>query len=384
MNQILTLDEFLSQARSAIEEKKSLFEVDIDNTRPNQNKDFPTWYIPFNFINKYGKKSSLNLKVMRQVISSNAKVPSGQGDAAKNAQITFRSVDESDMEKTDHDHKNWKDLLHANNQLIEALNIIANAYDEIAKRDIIPYEEDKFSLGNNKNVSSFRQVERKATKEEIAEDMALPKEERTVAKTKKVKLPYALFRVKLTADPVSKKLGRYQKNSKTGMGEYVRNVFDTRKCEVDARGNKKPVIAKLKNGDEYIDLTVTNSKHFITYMSIVGGVLTVDNLVVSKQGISLALRFRELHVIPHRRIVAENINTTDLNEMNSVYDGAYADDIDISTVDEPEQKPEPKKDKFKKEVKKPDAKPVNDRSTKISSPKDEEEVVLDEPEENDD
>jgi hypothetical protein len=115
-------------------------------------------------------------------------------------------------------------------------------------------------------------------------------------------------------------------------------------------------------------------------MSIVGGVLTVDNLVVSKQGISLALRFRELHVIPHRRIVAENINTTDLNEMNSVYDGAYAEDIDISTVDEPEQKPEPKKDKFKKEMKKSEVKP-----SRIPSPQEDvEETVLDEPEENDD
>jgi hypothetical protein len=363
----------------------SIFTLDVDNTKESNNKTFLTYYIPFTCRRLVGNPTRLNLKVTKQVISSNAKISFGiLPKDAKDVQVVFRALNKEDLAGTDYLPPVHKSIVEQNNEFIQALDIIADDYEMMVNSDVLPYDGDKFELRDRK-VHNVRQTHRKASKEEKKEDKKLPIEERIINIDNKTPLPYPLYRAKIQADFISKKLGVSTKKG------HRYNVFDARKV---TKANKyKPVVAKLREGRLPVDLTTDNAKHFITYMSLIGGVMDFDSVCVSKSGISLKCSFRDIHVWPHKPMKIITLDDDDIADMANMGVSGYDSGADI---DEPEEKNNEcdvddfgKSRKHKSQPIKTKHSNSRNKTQKLKKKSDDDEVYLkddvdDEPEERDD
>ena len=300
------------------------FKLDAAKTRKNKNKQQPTYYIPFTAKTGAGKRIPLALRFARQVIASNAKIPFGVSDEeARDVRVSFRQLTSEDFEPTDYEEPKREGLMQSNTEFVEALNLIADEYLELVEREVLTYKGDKFKLNKNKTVNCFRQTHRDAGDDEEGDEEG------------KIALPHPIFRIKVPADPETKKLGF--NSEKTG---HIYVVFDMKKASkeaktVDGKKKNKPVVAEIKTSKGYVDLTVNNAKHFITYMSLTGGMILFDSVCISKSGISLMCRFKELHVWRHRPLKVNAIDDDAVNDMAEY--GASNDKDDEEVFDEPEE-----------------------------------------------
>jgi hypothetical protein len=274
--------------------------VDIPKTKKNKNEAQPTYYIPISAKNVAGKRIPLMLRFASQVIASSAKIPWGVNEKdAMHVTVAYRKLSDNDFESTEYEENKRPALIEKNHQFIEALNIIADSYLQLVESDVLPYRGDKFKLNKVRTINCYRQTKRKATADEQGdEDGEMPMEN-----------PF--FRIKIGADGLTKRIGF--SSEKTG---HVDTVFDLKrfiqqKEAATAAGDKKQVkhvVAKLKTTDGYVNLTVTNIKHFVTYMSLTGGIIQFDSVCISKSGISLMCKFKELYVFKHKTLKIDTMN----------------------------------------------------------------------------
>lgn len=301
------------------------FKLDASKTRKNKNTQQPTYYIPFTAKNGAGKRIPLALRFARQVIASNAKIPFGTtNEDARDVRVSFRQLTSEDFESTDYEEPKREGLIQSNSEFIEALNLIADEYLELVDREVLKYKGDKFKLNKTKTINCFRQTHRDAGDEEKGDEEG------------KIALPHPIFRIKVPADPETKKIGF--NSEKTG---HIYVVFDMKKASkeaktVDGKRKNKPVVAKIKTSKGYVDLTVNNAKHFITYMSLTGGMILFDSVCISKSGISLMCRFKELHVWRHRPLKVNAIDDDAVNDM-AEYGASNDKNDDDEIFDEPEE-----------------------------------------------
>lgn len=374
--------------------EECLFTIDASNTKKNKNVNFPTYYIPFKVKRLHGPPTRLNFKIVKQLLASSAKIPFGVTlETAKDMRITFREMRNEDLTDTNYPEHLHDNLLKYNQELIEAFNIINDEYRTMVEQQVLTYDGTQFELSANETINSFKQSERKASIEEKKADKALPKNERVIVKGL-IPLEIPLFRIKLTADQQSRKIGQNTKNGH----KYV--VFDTRKT---TKKNPKPVVAKVKSKGKMVDLTLDNAKYFITYMSLVGGVIDFDSVCISKSGISLSNKWRDLHVWPHPQMKTKTMEDEEVVEMASFGASGFDDDIDIDDLNQSDNKQDdsdnsdddldvPVKQKATKKQTKTTAKSKAKTTTKTTTTKskartkvqsDEEEFMDDEPTAND-
>lgn len=307
---------------------ESWLKLDVAKTKKNKNAQQPTYYIPITAKNVAGKRIPLSLRFARQVIASSAKIPYGVSDEeAKDVRISFRKLSEDDFADTDYEPEKVSGLLSSNHEFVEALNIIADEYLELVENEVLSYKGDKFRLNKNKTVNCFRQTHRDAGENEEGDEEG------------KVALEDPIFRIKIPADQETKKLGF--NSEKTG---HIYVVFDMMKAAKAAKESAdkkaKPVVAKIKTANGYVDLTVSNAKHFITYMSLTGGMIQFDSICISKSGISLMCRFKELHVCRHKPMKMAAMDEEAVNDMAEY--GTAGGDEDV-TIEEPAADEQPKK-----------------------------------------
>lgn len=301
-----------------------LFKVDVTNTKKNKNPKQPTFYIPASFKNVAGKYQPLNLKYVRQLISSNAKLPHGvEANDAKFLNVSFKKLELKDLESTEYPEDKKEGLLTSNTEFIEALNIIADEYLTCVKEDILGAKSDKFRVIDRK-INCFRQDRRVASADDegVDEDGKVPMD--------------PIYRIHLKADPETKKLGF---NSDRGF-QYV--VFDMRKSEKEAKDTGKPkrdIVARVMVKGKPTDLNINNAKHFVSFMSLTSGNIFFECVCLSKSGVSLMCRFRNLHVWRHKTMKQEAIGDDDRDDMAAYgYRAADGEDEDLDVnVDEPEE-----------------------------------------------
>jgi hypothetical protein len=301
--------------------------LDIDNTKENSNKTFPTSYIPLKIQRLSGNPTRVNLKISKQILASNAKIPFGVlPKDAKDVRTVFRLLTKDDLADTKYLENRHEELLKQNAELIRAFDILCDEYESISSEKIVNYLGNSFTVGKNKTINSIRQSMRNASKDEQRADNKRDADKRQVVDGK-IPLPVSLYRIKLTANIHTKVLGQH-----TGTGHrYV--VYDARK--VKKSSGCKPVVAKIRSNGSMVDLNTDNAKHFITYMSLSGGVIDFDSVCISKSGISLSNKWRDIHVWPHPTMVSKTIDEDELAEMASMGASGFDDEIDISNIDEP-------------------------------------------------
>lgn len=305
---------------------ENILSVDLDNI--NTSKDGNTYYLPVLCKRLVGRATRVGMKLVKQIIASSGKIGSGVDEAkATDVRIAFRRLDKETLEATDYPVELHDTLIKISHELCDAYDILCDEYLDLVNTVILPYDGTKFRLGKAKTIFNVKQTMRDATNEEIKEDKKLPKDERKVI-NKQLPLPFAIYRAKVPANINNgQKLGRYTKDGH----QYI--VFDARRA-TKANGYKKSV-AKVRVKGQPTDLTTSNAKHFITYMSLIGGVLNFECICLSSFGISFITKFRDLHVWPHKPMTTITLDEDDMASMALMGASGYDSDVD---VDEPDSK----------------------------------------------
>ncbi len=309
-----------------------MFKLHPEKTRTNADKQQMTYYVPYSCITATGTYATLRLKFNKQIIASNAKLAASQTkdpSKAKNLLITFRRLTIDDLAKTQYKPEQYEKLIEENHELCDALDIIADAFKEMTKTQIREYEGDKFEILTDKEFS-IRQIYREPTDQEKDDPRIVEIEDEQVGKKKKKKkfipLDTPMYRIKLPLVGNEKLVGRLNKEK-----VYQPIVFDQRKC---TKENKyKEVPAKVVLNGKPVNLDMNNAKHFVSYMSLIGGDITFDDACSSKMGISQLNKFNKIHVVPHPPMTIPIRDEQDELDMNNFGSTGYKDDI---VVDEPE------------------------------------------------
>lgn len=320
---------------------EDLMKLNMGEIRSCKNKSYNTKYIPVSFKRETGEYKRLCLKLVKQITSSNIKLPAKAGENPKNLLVSYRKMEDEDLKKSDYPKEKWDDLKKANTEFIDALNIIADEYDKVANsltENTQWFLEHDFS---NSDINNFRQTVRKLNKQEI----------QNMKKGKKVScrvaLEHPIFRFKVPINSETKEIGTKDKD---GVHKYI--IFDIRKNS-NKKGKYKPVVAKVLVGRDkkgrpiYSNLNINNAKHFVTFLSLTAGTIDFDSVCVSSFGVSLLNRFKDLHVWPHKPMKIETINEDDVSEMEGFGTSGYNDDEII--VDEPVDEETPTRRKTKKQ-----------------------------------
>lgn len=235
--------------------------LDVKSTRKYVSKAATVFYVPIRCNSK-----PLSVLFRNQVLAATAKPPSEESPV-KFLNIAFKALTADEISYSPVDP-----LLESNADFINFLENLEQQYLELAA-GLKDLTTDKFKLSPNSKISTFSQSTRLQDGEEVELDQ-----------------PIYRARLQVSAD----RCGTNFKN------EFSSNVYD----------------AKTK---QTVVLTVDQAKKFITYQSLVTGILNVECVVISKTGISLRLNIKQLHVL-HKPIVKFELQT---------------DDMDTYTLDEP-------------------------------------------------
>lgn len=352
----------------AVKEKypdESIIIADVAKVRRNSNKSRPTQYIPVLIKRLVGKPTRCQLKINAQVACSNAKLPYGADDEKEDVKVSnvlllYRKIEVKDLEETDYKENQHDSLVASNNEFTKALEIIATDYLRTVEEQVLV--KNKHFKVKNKDVHCFMQTRRDATDDEKKENDRLDEEEKYVDEDDKVALDYPLFRLKIKANQETQELGYSSGKDR----KHVYMVYDIRKMSGKNKNGKKgkPQIAKVKTGERrdktpiYSHLTTTNARHFITYMSLTGGLIEFDSICLSTFGVSLMNKFKELYVWPHKPMNRQSIDEEDIDMMAQLGTSGYDDEATIP--DDEDEKVERKSSRSKKSSKKSSSKNTAD------------------------
>jgi len=297
---------------------ESLLVPQIKQTKKNKNKDFPTSYVPYSIKRLVGSPTTFRLKFTQQLLAANAKIPFGTTvETAKDMRITFRRLTKEDLKDTDYPPDKHDALLASNDEFIKALDIFADEYEKMAEKYISGKNTPQFRA-KGIPVASFRQTHRKPTDQELLNP--------ELADGIPLENPFYRFRV--SADPVTKELG-----NKSTDGKLNPVVFDVRKTTKENGMQKFParlIKGKTKKGKHiYTNLTVANGGDFMTYMSLVTGVVTFDSACISRSAVSSMNRVNNLYVWPHQVMKRSSIDPEDVESMAMFGTNNFNDEMHV-------------------------------------------------------
>jgi len=326
MYKVITASELISLREKFPDENLISIDPDVANHKQNKNKSFPTTYLPLYIKRLDGKNTKLNFKFVSQLLCSGAKLPAGtKEEDTKHLSIMFRKLAEEDLASTNYQSGDYKKLIKHNEEMVQALDIIAEEYLKCIKCLI---KDTKVIKKKKAQQFNIKQSVREPTTEETAAD------DDRIDTDGKIKLPYSLFRLKLPVHYETRELS-YSMSKDKPAEPYV---FDVTKRV--PKGDAVPARFKTKgkNGKKkYEKLDVFNASKVITYMSLAAGTVNFDSICLSKSGISLSNKITSLHIMKHKAIKEPNIDEDDFYDM-----GKFKMNDDSDSDDDGDKPPEDK------------------------------------------
>lgn len=333
-----------------------------DNKQKNKQAKFDCTWDPYKLKLDNGKETDLkNFKFLKVVTSSAAKLPSSSSEeAVKNLLIAFREVTEEELlvagdyapkkMETEEEQiiengralKVVKELVQNTNQFCKALEAIDLSYKKLAN-ELKTSKNLGYTL--NKDTAKAKQIKEQCKKQKMkaSEQEAAVNEAVTVysirqtsyedPETKEdVEIKYPLTRIKLMLAKDGR-VGTELWSKDKGGFVFTPNVYNSRK--LDANGN--PTLAKVKvNGRPFL-LDANTAGSFITYRSIVSGIIDISEMVISKFGISLSNKFKALYVKRHKSSLSEpTFSPDEFKEMRGSDNEGSDDDVIVVKKEEDE------------------------------------------------
>jgi hypothetical protein len=328
----------------------NLFDIDVTKVASSKSKT-KCFYIPLLINNFDGSKCKLKLKIVNQLLMSNAKVsPYAEENKSKDIGILYRELTNEDLEKSDYQNTTMNNLhnnlLNSSKEFIKANDIICNEFKALVENKIYTYRGAAFQI-KNKKLSSYRQEYRNLTNDEKGktdEELGLTTFE-TPEGIRVARLKNSLFRYKIPVEQEEPyRIGYYRTEGKSGdenakkKFEYV--VFDHDANKKTANGWIKTPAKILKN-NKPTDLDINTIGLFVSYLSLSTGIASFDSVILSSQGISLKPKIYELTVKHHKRAKKEYIADDEYNSMDFISRSmkkSDEDENDLSISNEDEEK----------------------------------------------
>ena len=304
-----------------------------DLKQKNKNSKYDVSYITLKFKFVNGNEVPLRLKFFKVVTASSAKVPSAvEEDNIKNLIIAFREMSEeeilvgdyapakmaSDVEQIIEDKKKKDaaiELYNATKDFNKALEIIDKSYqfvcDELKEAKSLPFSVRKDKKVKDITVYTLRQCTR--------EDKENPDDE-------PIQLEYPIARIKLMLGKDGR-VGVESWNNAIRGWDFRPNVYDSRK--MTSKNNFAPVLATVKENGKVQPLNAKNAGVFITFKSIVGGIIDFQEIVSSKFGLSLKQNFKELYVKRNKSNLTESTFSKEDMALMGGDDTESEDDVEM-------------------------------------------------------
>lgn len=323
MNQFVTVEDILASAKKYGNDSVLTWDPEKyrDSKQHSKTSKYDCTWLQFRFKKVSGDSVPLTLKFNKVLTGSQAKMPAMQNEF-KHLQIVFRKFELDDILKGDYAPKAMDDpesqaaedaratkiaesYKDSTDKFVDAMLIIDQSYrklcSEILQAKKLPFSVRKKSKRNapadNSDIEVFRIVQT------TRQDQDNPGSE--------IELESPLVRIKLLMNKEGK-IGAEMWNRDLNKRVFIPNVYNSRKK--DANGN--PVIAQIKSGKKLVPLDHENAKSFITYKSIVGGMIQFQDITISTAGLSLQNNFKSLYVVTNKSKSANNDFTNeDLQDM---------------------------------------------------------------------
>ncbi len=384
--------------------KTNILKIDHDEFRDNQQRSiknnsqskkqsvkqnvFDCTWLPFKFITEEGKEVMLKtVKFGKVITASSAKMPqSTTEESAKNMLIAFREISEEEiMVSGDYAPKkmnteeeqfleNERALSKAREYIVNTKNlcIALEAIDASYKKCVNQLKKAtdlKFTL--NKDSNNVKQIKDQFKGSSISkEDLELEKNKvvrvysirqssyEDKETKEEIELKYPLTRIKLMVSKDGQVGTELYDNDKGGY-IFTPNVYNLRK--LDNKG--MPTLAKVKVNGRLSNLTISTAGTFITYRSLVSGVIEFGEIVISKFGISLSNKFKVLYVKRYKTSMTEPIFSPDeFKEMHNS-DSESDEDVVVNNENDVSDLEDNNDDDFE------DSKPISSKLTKFDSEK---------------
>ena len=283
---------------------ENVFVYDLEKMRQNKNTQHPTHYIPILIKRLKGKPTRLNLKWTDQVIMANAKIPYGTTEeTASDVRITYKKLNEEDLEASEYSAGSKKILLEKNAIFIQAMSIIHNDYLALITQ-LLGEKNTTIKRAKKNDISSFCQTHRNAKEDEESDENG------------KVPLERAFYRFKVKKSYDS---DYFERNTKSGK---VPIIYDARKKE--GKRYKRAVYKYKKNGKiKKEPLTVKNAGKFLTYLSLTSGCNSFDSICISSKNISLSGSVSELIACPHKKIKMDTLTSEEMEQSEALFTSGY-------------------------------------------------------------
>ncbi len=329
-----------------------------DNKQRNKTAKFDCTWVPLKFKMENGKEVDLKkLKYMKVLTASAAKLPSASGeDAVKNMLIAFRKFTIEEIMVGDYAPKqkeNEEEQLLENERATkeahilkkntddfnDAMEAIDLSYQRVAE-ELKSCKQLGFTLNKDAvKAKQVRDVAKRAKKraDEIEKDI---NDSVTVYKIRQtsyedpdskeeIELKFPLTRIKLMISTKDGRVGTESYNKDQGKYIFEPNVYDARK----KNANGLPVLAKVKVNGKSQPLDASTAGSFITYKSIIGGIIEINDIVISKFGISLSNRFKEMYVKRHKKSLTEPTFTAEEFKELQGSDDESDEEVEINKED---------------------------------------------------
>ena len=357
-----------------------------DNKTKNKKATFDCTWVPVAFKYANGTMADvLKLKFRNVLTGSGAKNPSTvdteKNEKIKNLNIAFRKVDLEEIETGDYApkvketpeeqekenekaHKRALELKKNTDEFNDAMEALDLSYKKLCN-EMAESKSLGFTLRKDRKMKKTEDLQTFNSEVQIFSVRQTSRED-TESK-EEVILTYPFTRVKLMAGKDVDTIGISKYNKDTHVWEFMPNVFDSKKST--KKNDYAPVLAKVKVGSKLQILDVKTAPIFITYKSIVGGIIEFKDIVSSKFGLSFGNRFLELYVARHKSGGSEPaFSKEDLKQFYTSRDEDEDEDdsdVEFKEAGDDEVKPSTKSGKAlkvqtKKSKKEPEPEPDDD------------------------
>ena len=325
MSKFITISDIIESAKKYGENNVLIWSPDKYRDNRTNKKQFDCTWVPITFKHVSGSEEPIKIKFTKVATSSGAKIPQSDG-TIKNLNIVFNNVSEEDLlnesfanaEISEKLNNKVNTICKSTNEFVKAMKIMDASYKKICN-DLKNATQLNFSIRKDKSIKDVNNISIHSICQTHRED-----KDNT---DNTIELENPLIRIKLIINPKNGLVGIDTWNKNIKAFEYRPNVYDVEK--MNKKNDYKPILATVDEDGVEAPLNKDNAQVFITYRSIVSGIIEFKEVVISKFGFSLNNRFIDLYVKSNKNSMKKNDFSKE--DRQGLVDGESEEEEDIKS-----------------------------------------------------
>jgi len=321
--EFITSRDIVESAKKHGDDNVLVWDPAVFRPMSEKEKKFDCNWVPIQFKNANGNiVKRVHIKVKKIVTASGAKPGQLKDGKMKNLIIAFREMEEKDLAFGEFVAKSAetpelqkvedikvkeliKEHLDATNEFNKAMIIINKSFQKICQE-----LKDAKSLGFSVRKDKTKKKNSDITVYSICQTTREDKDSKD-PDAEPIPLEFPITRLKLMLGS-NGQVGVDSWDKSINGWKFRANVYDARKM----KKGQPPVLARVKVDGKTCPLDEKNVGTFITWKSVLGGVLEFNDIVISKFGFSLENKFQDVFVKRNKSNIIEPVfNKEELDDM---------------------------------------------------------------------